>query len=77
MYHSHSGDVFSWEGIGGVADKETGFPHSSERERKKIAVQCRQSCSGKVGMGQSFHTAKLPCQETPGSRNTFGGAGST
>lgn len=33
-YHSHSGDVFSWEGIGGVADKETGFPHSSGREIK-------------------------------------------
>lgn len=34
MHHSHSGDVFSWEGIGGVADKETGFPHSSGRGRK-------------------------------------------
>lgn len=37
MCHSHSGDVFSWEGIGGVADKEAGFPHSSGRERKNIA----------------------------------------
>lgn len=37
MCYSHSGDVFSWEGIGGIADKETGFSHSSGRERKNIA----------------------------------------
>lgn len=30
----HSGDVFAWEGIGGVADEETGFTHSSGRDRK-------------------------------------------
>lgn len=35
MNYSHSGDVFSWEGIGGIADKETGFSHSPGRERKQ------------------------------------------
>lgn len=30
MRYSHSGDVFSGEGIGGVADEEAGLPHSTE-----------------------------------------------
>lgn len=35
MHYSHSGDVFSWEGIGGIADKEAGFSHSPGIERKQ------------------------------------------
>lgn len=30
--HSHSGDVFSREGIGGVADEKTRLAHGSERQ---------------------------------------------
>ena len=33
--YSHSGDVLSWEGIGGVTDEQAGFSHSPESERKK------------------------------------------
>lgn len=46
IHYSHSGDVFSWEGIGGIADKETGFSHSPEEKENnsRNSRQCRQSC---------------------------------
>lgn len=33
--HSHSGDVFTRKGIGGVADQQTGLSHSPEEEEKR------------------------------------------
>jgi len=54
MHYSHSGDVFSWEGIGGVADKETGFPHSSGKRKKQQqeVMVVREVLLGGMRMGE-------------------------
>lgn len=33
--YSHGGDVFTGEGIGGVADQQTGLTHSPEEEEEE------------------------------------------
>lgn len=43
--YSHGGDVFTGEGIGGVADQQTGLTHSPEEEeggRKESRRQVQQ-----------------------------------
>lgn len=34
MFYSHGGDVFTGEGIGGVANQQTGLTHSPEEEEE-------------------------------------------
>ena len=46
--YSHSGDVLSREGVGGVADEQTCFPHSSEVGRKKDKFQHSRTNSPKT-----------------------------
>lgn len=35
VVYSHSGDVFTGEGIGGVANQQTGLTHSPEEEARR------------------------------------------
>lgn len=67
----HSGDVFSWEGIGGIADKETGFSHSSISHHDTLdglhvlrpVVEDSAWGKGKSGQGkQPVDTGKLGYQ---------------
>lgn len=49
--YSHGGDVFTGEGIGGVADQQTGLTHSPEEgERRTSSIKRRAlffSCNSK------------------------------
>lgn len=35
VFYSHGGDVFTGEGIGGVANQQTGLTHSPEKEEEE------------------------------------------
>lgn len=42
--YSHSGDVFTREGIGGVANQQAGLTHSPEEEGQQIFTDVEYSC---------------------------------
>lgn len=39
VFYSHGGDVFTGEGIGGVANQQTGLTHSPEEEEEEEGQQ--------------------------------------
>lgn len=47
--YSHGGDVFTGEGIGGVADQQTGLTHSPEKKRRKEGRRADDKLNKKKG----------------------------